>query len=185
MVSSGSRSWSIRDPAAWPRWRERLADGISYHEFVQYVFELQWQALRAACREHGVMLIGDLPIFVAHDSADVWAQPELFYLDETWAAAVRRRRAAGLFQRDRAALGKPALRVGCPRRRGLFVVGRPAVASCWRGVDLVRIDHFRGFEAYWEIPVGLADGRARGGGSPGPGRHVLRGACAAGSARSP
>ena len=71
-----------RDPSACARWRERLAEGIRYHEFVQFAFEIQWQELRATCREKGIMLIGDLPIFVAHDSADVWANPELFYLDK-------------------------------------------------------------------------------------------------------
>ncbi len=71
-----------RDPSACARWREQLADGIRYHEFVQYVFDMQWRELRASCQEKGIMLIGDLPIFVAHDSADVWARPELFYLDK-------------------------------------------------------------------------------------------------------
>ena len=71
-----------RDPAACDRWREQLADGIRFHEFVQYAFETQWQELRAACQAKGIRLIGDVPIFVAHDSADVWAHPDLYDLDE-------------------------------------------------------------------------------------------------------
>ena len=83
----------------------RLAEGIRFHQFVQYVFETQWQALRTACKEKGIRLIGDIPIFVAHDSADVWAQPDLFFLDEARPADVRGRRAAGLLQRRRASSG--------------------------------------------------------------------------------
>ena len=78
--SIGSRSCRS-GPGRLARWRELLADGIRFHEFVQYAFETQWQALRAACKRR-IQLIGDVPIFVAHDSADVWAHPELYYLDE-------------------------------------------------------------------------------------------------------
>ena len=115
------------------RWRERLAEGIQLSRVRAVCLRAPVAALRAACRERGVMLIGDLPIFVAHDSADVWANPELFYLDERGRPLGGRRRAAGLLQRDGPVLGQPALPVGCPRRGRLRVVGRPALASCSAG----------------------------------------------------
>ena len=156
-----------RDPSACARWRERLNEGIRYHEFVQYAFEIQWQALRAACREHGIMLIGDVPIFVAHDSADVWAQPRALLPRRARPAAGCGGRSARLFQRDRPALGQPALSVGGPRRGRLCVVGRPAPVPARPGRH--RPDRsFRGFEAYWEIPPGRRR-RRRASGSPGPG----------------
>ena len=114
-----------RDPAACDRWREEMADGIGFHEFVQYEFESQWQALRTACQAKGIRLIGDVPIFVAHDSADVWAHPDLYDLDEHGYAAIHGGRAAGLFQRDRPALGEPALSMGGARQGRLRVVGLP------------------------------------------------------------
>jgi 4-alpha-glucanotransferase len=144
-----------RDPSACTGWRERLAGGIGYHEFVQFVFELQWQALRAACREKGVMLIGDLPIFVAHDSADVWARPELFYLDERGQPLVVAGVPPDYFSETGQLWGNPLYRWEAHAaddytwwvERLRFLLGR---------VDIVRIDHFRGFEAYWEIPAGAA-----------------------------
>ena len=65
----------VRKPEACARWREQLAEGVRFHEFVQYAFETQWQDLRAACKKKGIKLIGDVPIFVAEDSADVWRIP--------------------------------------------------------------------------------------------------------------
>ena len=86
LVRVGARAGRSR-PGGTRAWRDRLKDGISFHTFVQYAFETQWQALRAACREHGVMLMGDVPIFVAHDSADVWRGPTCF----TWTSTASRR----------------------------------------------------------------------------------------------
>ena len=96
--------------------------------------------------------MGDLPIFVAHDSADVWARRELFRLDADGQPDRGRRRAAGLLQRDRAVVGQPALPMGCPRTRPATPGGSSASARCSTLVDRVRIDHFRGFEASWEVP---------------------------------
>ena len=142
-----------RDPKALTQWRERLGEGIGYHEFVQYAFELQWQELRAACLEQGVMLIGDLPIFVAHDSADVWANPELFYLDQRGQPLVVAGVPPDYFSETGQYWGNPLYRWDAHAAedyewwaaRLRFLLAR---------VDIVRIDHFRGFEAYWEIPSG-------------------------------
>jgi 4-alpha-glucanotransferase len=161
----------VRDPSACAAWRERLKDGISYHSFVQYAFEIQWQALRAACREHGVMLIGDVPIFVAHDSADVWARPDLYYLDARGMPLVVAGVPPDYFSETGQLWGNPLYR---------WDVNAAEDYSWWasrlsfllRRVDLVRIDHFRGFEAYWEIPAGSATA-APGRWVPGPGHHFF------------
>jgi 4-alpha-glucanotransferase len=142
-----------RDPQALASWREKLAEGIRYHEFVQFAFEVQWQRLRAACRERGLMLIGDLPIFVAHDSADVWANPELFYLNERGQPLVVAGVPPDYFSETGQYWGNPLYRWDANAAedyawwaaRLRYLLGR---------VDIVRIDHFRGFEAYWEIPSG-------------------------------
>ena len=128
------------------------------------------------------MLIGDLPIFVAHDSADVWANPELFYLDKTWSAAGGRRRSAGLFQRDRPALGQPALSVGGPRRGRLSMVGRPAPFPAGPGRH--RPDRsFSRLRGVLGDPGRVADGRI-GPVGRGTGEPVFRGAAPDGSATS-
>jgi 4-alpha-glucanotransferase len=142
-----------RAPAAMAAWRERLAEGIRYHEFVQYAFEIQWQELRAACQRQGLMVIGDLPIFVAHDSADVWANPDLFYLDKRGQPLVVAGVPPDYFSETGQLWGNPLYRWDAHAAddyswwaaRLRFLLGR---------VDIVRIDHFRGFEAYWEIPAG-------------------------------
>ena len=155
------------------RWRERLDEGIRYHEFVQYAFESQWQALRAACHERGIMLIGDVPIFVAHDSADVWGDPELFYLDEHGQPSVVAGVPPDYFSATGQLWGNPALPVGSPCGRRLCVVGSRLRFLLDR-VDVIRIDHFRGFEAYWEIPAGSKP-RRPGRWVPGPGTSLFRG----------
>jgi len=142
-----------RDPSACARWRERLAEGIRYHEFVQFAFEIQWQALRAAGRQKGITLIGDLPIFVAHDSADVWAQPELFYLDKRGQPLVIAGVPPDYFSKTGQLWGNPLYRWEAHAADDYsWWVAR--LGFLLSRVDIVRIDHFRGFEAYWEIPAG-------------------------------
>jgi 4-alpha-glucanotransferase len=160
-----------RDVAALIDWRRRLHDGISYHSFVQYAFELQWQALRESCRKHGIMLMGDVPIFVAHDSADVWARPELFYLDERGQPLVVAGVPPDYFSETGQLWGNPLYK---------WDVHAAEDYSWWASrlsyllsrVDVVRIDHFRGFEAYWEIPAGSPTA-ASGRWVPGPGGHFF------------
>ena len=144
-----------RAPSACAHWREQLADGIHYHEFVQYVFDVQWRELRASCQEKGIMLIGDLPIFVAHDSADVWARPELFYLDKRGQPLVVAGVPPDYFSATGQLWGNPLYRWEAHAAEDYaWWVAR--LRDLLRRVDLVRIDHFRGFEAYWEIPAGSA-----------------------------
>jgi 4-alpha-glucanotransferase len=164
-----------RRPEACARWRERVAEGIDFHEFVQYAFEIQWKELRAHCRDKGIRLIGDLPIFVAEDSADVWAHPDLYYLDEHGRPQFMAGVPPDYFSEDGQLWGNPLYRWDVHAKDD-FAWWRLRLRALLERVDLVRIDHFRGFEAYWEVPAGSKTA-ATGRWIPGPGRaffHALR-----------
>ena len=142
-----------REPAACARWRQSLADGVRYHEFVQYAFETQWQDLRAACQEKGIMLIGDVPIFVAHDSADVWAHPDLYDLDEQGQPRFMAGVPPDYFSATGQLWGNPIYHWDRMAADGYsWWVER--FRAAFRMFDMLRVDHFRGFEAYWEVPGG-------------------------------
>lgn len=178
----GGRPWFewepeliAREPAACDRWRERVAEGIGFHEFVQYAFEGQWTDLRAACAARGIKLIGDVPIFVAHDSADVWAHPELYYLDEHGRPEFMAGVPPDYFSEDGQLWGNPLYRWEVHARDD-FAWWRLRLRALLEHVDIIRIDHFRGFEAYWEVPAG-SQTAATGRWTPGPGRaffHAVR-----------
>jgi 4-alpha-glucanotransferase len=143
-----------REPDALARRREALAEEVRYREFVQYVFDRQWRSLRADAAERGIDLVGDLPIYVALDSADVWASPEAFRLDDdrepTAVAGVPPQGDAGqrwgnpLYDWDH--LRETGYGWWMARLRRLFDL-----------VDVTRIDHFKGFDEYWAIPADADD----------------------------
>jgi 4-alpha-glucanotransferase len=162
------RELIVRDPGACARWRARLAEGVAYHEFIQFIFDIQWRALRAACLEAGVMLIGDLPIFVAHDSADVWARPDLFELDQHGQPLVVAGVPPDYFSETGQLWGNPLYRWDVHAGED-YAWWLARVRALLERVDLIRIDHFRGFEAYWEIPAGSKTA-APGRWVPGPGK---------------
>jgi 4-alpha-glucanotransferase len=141
-----------RDPASLQRYRLELADEIEFHRFVQYIFSTQWTALRRYAAAKGIRIVGDLPIFVAHDSADVWALPELFALDRHGRPKTRAGVPPDYFSRTGQLWGNP--HYNWERHRAddyAWWVQR--LRWLFRLVDVVRIDHFRGFEAFWEIPA--------------------------------
>lgn len=158
--TQGLRSWQewpkelrLREPAALDRSRRQLADPIRLHQFRQFLFDRQWQAVKEYAHQHHVRLIGDVPIFVAMDSADVWTHPELFQLD-----ADRRPIAVAGVPPDYFAVtgqlwGNPLYHWPAHRETG-FAWWIARLRATLAQVDLVRLDHFRGFEAYWEIPAG-------------------------------
>ena len=142
-----------REPASLTSYREKLADKLTYHRVTQYLFFKQWLRLKAYANEHHIEIVGDMPIYVAADSADVWAQPHFFKTD---------------------AVGKPTCVAGCPpdefSETGQLW-GNPIydweamdkdgyawwierLRESFKIYDIVRIDHFRGFESYWEVPAG-------------------------------
>ena len=141
-----------REAASIASYREKLADKLTYHRVTQYLFFKQWLRLKAYANEHHIEIVGDMPIYVAADSADVWAQPHFFKTD---------------------AVGKPTCVAGCPpdefSETGQLW-GNPIydweamdkdgyawwierLRESFKIYDIVRIDHFRGFESYWEVPA--------------------------------
>lgn len=161
-----------REPAAMDAWRERLRDDINAHKFWQFVFFQQWGALKKYCNERGIRILGDIPIYVAHDSADVWANPHLFYLDDrgnpTSVAGVP----PDYFSATGQLWGNPIYRWELMRSDG-YKWWIKRFRATLETVDLVRLDHFRGFEAYWEIPAGDTTAE-RGKWVKGPGADLFR-----------
>ena len=172
----GWQNWSVslmmRLPSIMESYRSDLKTSIEFHCFLQYKFFQQWEALRRYANEKGIRIIGDVPIYVPLDSADVWANPKLFQLDGN---------------------GRPKLVAGCPpdsftadgqlwgnplydwdemkKTNYAWWVRRLAAAA--RMYDVVRLDHFRGFESYWAVPAG--DKTAAGGSwKQGPSSDFIR-----------
>lgn len=145
----------LRKPEALSAYREKYRADLDYYRFEQYEFFTQWKALKAYANQKGIEIVGDIPIYVAFDSADTWANPELFQLD---------------------ADGMPAAVAGCPpdafsptgqlwgnplydwayHARTNFAWWMERIACCYALYDIVRIDHFRGFDEYWSVPYGNA-----------------------------
>ena len=141
-----------RDAAALETARLELLVDTGFHRFVQFLFFSQWGKLRGAAARRGVRLLGDLPIYVAHDSADVWAQQELFDLD----AKGQPRHVAGVppdyFSPTGQRWGNPLYRWDHMATNG-FAWWIDRLRGSLELVDLVRLDHFRGFAAYWSVPA--------------------------------
>lgn len=156
----GGAEWTKWEPYLRQRenqalhfFRENHAAQISGQRFFQYCFFKQWKRLAEYAASKDIKLIGDVPIFVAHDSADVWAHPELFYLDD----AGHPTKVAGVppdyFSETGQLWGNPLYRWDLMHRNGYhWWIER--IRATLAQVDLVRLDHFRGFEKYWAVPAG-------------------------------
>jgi 4-alpha-glucanotransferase len=143
---------AARRPGALAEARERRAREVHLFEVEQFLFDRQWRRLRGRARERGISLIGDVPIFVAQDSADVWARPDLFELDEVGRPTVVAGVPPDYFAEDGQLWGNPLYRWEAHARAG-FAWWIARLKGTTARVDLVRLDHFRGFEAYWEVPA--------------------------------
>lgn len=149
---------AAREPSALAEWRPRLGDEIGALEFEQYMFHRQWQSLHNYARERGIRIMGDLPIYVAHDSADVWSHPDLFQLDEAGDPAVMSGVPPDYFSATGQLWGNPIYRWDRMAETGFrWWIDRVFVALAQ--LDLIRLDHFRGLEAYWEVPAGETTAR--------------------------
>jgi len=142
---------AARQPQAIRSWTERLADKIEFQKYVQYQFFKQWSELKAYCQELGIRMMGDIPIFVAHDSADVWSRPDLFFLDEDGNPSVQAGVPPDYFSATGQLWGNPLYRWGAMAAEG-YSWWIERLRSTLRLVEMVRLDHFRGFEAFWEVP---------------------------------
>jgi 4-alpha-glucanotransferase len=155
------------DERPWSRWpagirlrhradllaaRARLRHEIRYHEFVQFLFDRQWNSLRTYAHSRGIGLIGDIPIFVALDSADVWANPKLFLLDRTGKPKVVSGCPPDAFCTDGQLWGHPHYDWAAHRRSG-FAWWVRRFESMMHRFDAVRIDHFLGFNRAWAVPA--------------------------------
>ncbi len=160
-----------REPEALARARRELAEEIRFHEYVQYRFFRDWEDVRKKAGAAGVEIVGDLPIFVSHDSADVWANQRLFQLDKRGEPTVVAGVPPDYFSETGQLWGNPLYDWGRMREEGYrWWVERIRMSLTL--YDSVRIDHFRGFEAYWEIPAG-EETAAGGRWVKGPGREVF------------
>ncbi|HEY1013968.1 MAG TPA: 4-alpha-glucanotransferase [Herpetosiphonaceae bacterium] len=154
----GGESWvswpaeiALREPAALDEWREKLADDVLFQTFLQWAFYSQWADLKAYANGKGIKIIGDVPIFVAHDSADVWANRELFLLDEGGNPIDIAGVPPDYFSATGQRWGNPLYRWDELERDG-FAWWRERIVATLRTVDIVRLDHFRGFAGYWAVP---------------------------------
>jgi len=167
--------WSVdlglRDTKALDLWSREHGADLDLHRFIQFVFFRQWKALRAYANRRGVRLIGDVPIFVAHDSSEVWGHPEWFHLDArghpTFVAGVP----PDYFSATGQLWGNPLYRWDRLAADGYgFWVER--LRAALEMVDMLRIDHFRGFVGYWEIAAGEPTAE-KGRWAPGPGLSLF------------
>ena len=162
---------AAREPRSLARARRQLAREIQAHRFAQFAFAEQWAALRRYAREKGVVFLGDLPIYVALDSAEAWSRRDLFHLDRSGAPVIVAGVPPDYFSATGQLWGNPIYRWEEMARDGYaFFVERARAALAQ--VDAVRLDHFRGFEAYWAVPAGAVTAEC-GGWRPGPGAALL------------
>jgi len=156
-----------RAPAALARAAKELAREVEYHAFCQYVFFSQWRRLRAYANQRGIRILGDIPIYVAHDSADVWTQPQLFALARNGRATHVAGVPPDYFSATGQLWGNP-LYLWARMAQDGYAWWIDRIRATLAMVDMLRIDHFRGFESYWEIP-GDAETAVNGRWVPGPG----------------
>lgn len=141
-----------RRPKSLSAWDERLADQIELAKFQQFIFHLQWQNLKQYANDRGIRMFGDMPIFVAHESADVWAAQQLFQLDERGRPTVVAGVPPDYFCETGQLWGNP-LYCWSEMAKNDFAWWTWRLSAAMKQFDLLRIDHFRGFESYWEIPA--------------------------------
>jgi 4-alpha-glucanotransferase len=170
--NSWEESIRARDRSAVEKARVSLAEGIQRHSFYQFIFFRQWESIRKYANEKGVKIIGDAPIFVAYDSADVWAHPELFYLDEEGSPTVVAGVPPDYFSETGQLWGNPLYRWDVHKKSG-YEWWLARFRAILRLVDFVRLDHFRGFAGYYEIPAS-AETAETGRWVPGPGSDLFR-----------
>ena len=143
----------FRDPGAIWNARQSLREQTGFYSFVQYLFSRQWNALRQYAHDNGIRIVGDVPIYVPYDSVDVWTNPELFQLDATLTPTAVAGCPPDAFSEDGQLWGNPLYNWDLMRNDGYSWWMRRLEAA-GKLYDVVRLDHFRGFESYWAVPYG-------------------------------
>ena len=150
------REWpdnvATRDPEALASWSEKLGAAVGEQKYLQWQFARQWKKLKSYANVLGISIVGDLPIFVAYDSSDVWANPQLFHLDDKGGPIVVAGVPPDYFSKTGQLWGNPLYNWERMAEAGYgwWIARLQNDLSLY---DIVRIDHFRGFEAFWEIPA--------------------------------
>ncbi len=154
------KSWSqwdddirLREPAAIDKYKKQLKEEILFYEFQQYLFADQWMRLKKYANENGVKIIGDIPIYVAFDSADAWANPDLFQFDQNCMPTGVAGCPPDSFSATGQLWGNPLYRWDYHKETG-YAWWMQRISYCYKLYDVVRIDHFRGFDEYYSIPFG-------------------------------
>ena len=143
----------LRKPEALKEYRKALKESVEYYEYIQYLFFKQWNALKSYAHSKGVGIIGDMPLYVALDSADVWSSPEYFQLDDNNVPVKVSGVPPDLFTEDGQLWGNPLYDYEAMEKDGFrwWISRIKGAAGLY---DVIRIDHFRGLESYWAVPNG-------------------------------
>ena len=178
------RSKKSNGGVAWEHWPEpvrkrdpqalqeaRQSEAVQRHAFRQFLFFKQWNAVREYAHTRGMTIIGDIPIFVAFDSADAWSHPELFYLDEERKPTIVAGVPPDYFSPTGQLWGNPLYRWDAHAQSG-YAWWIERMRATLKQVDIIRLDHFRGFAAYWAVPYGHPTAEV-GEWRPGPGQQFL------------
>ena len=161
-----------RQPATLKTWRDKLADDVAFHGFCQYLFDRQWREVRAYATSLGIRIMGDIPIFVAYDSADVWANQSLFHLDANGQPTSVSGVPPDYFSETGQLWGNPLYRWDV-LAKSAYAWWVARFRQSFYLYDTIRIDHFRGFESYWAIPAGEKTA-IKGKWQPGPGEALFK-----------
>ncbi len=147
------RGIRLRQARALKRWRDQLKGEVQCHKVIQFLFFHQWQELKHYANQKGIRIFGDIPIYATYDSADVWAHRELFQLDRSGLPVVVAGVPPDYFSKTGQLWGNPIYNWEKMEANGYrWWIAR--IAQALQLVDVVRIDHFRGFDAYWQVPYG-------------------------------
>lgn len=163
--SQGGASWNTwedglktRDKATLDKFESEHADDIAFQIFVQFIFELQWFDLKAYANDKGILIIGDIPIYVSLDSSDAWSHPELFYFDKDLEPIEVAGCPPDAFSELGQLWGNPLYDWDYQKKTG-YEWWLLRAEKCFKLYDVVRLDHFRGFDEYYAIPAQDKDAR--------------------------
>jgi len=158
--SNGGGAWNEwneplrkREKSAMDKARTELSESIQRYSFYQFLFFRQWNKLRAYANERNIKIIGDIPIFIAYDSADAWSNADLFFLGEDSLPTVVAGVPPDYFSATGQLWGNPLYRWDVHKQTG-YAWWLERFRAVLKLVDIIRVDHFRGFAGYWEVPFG-------------------------------